>query len=62
MRNLHHDSNHKSLSRERERDLDQPLLSITDHLSNNYTINFWKRYFTENCTSVNIENFYEAIY
>lgn len=40
---------------------DENLLSINDHLTNPQTLNFWKRYFSEYCTQVTVENFYEAV-
>ncbi|CDW72779.1 UNKNOWN [Stylonychia lemnae] len=40
---------------------EESILNIKDHLTNQQTLNFWKRYFTENCMNVNVENFYEAV-
>lgn len=40
---------------------DDNILSIKDHLTNPSTLNFWKRYFTEQCLTVTVENFFEAL-
>lgn len=44
-----------------EAEHDDNILSIKDHLTNPSTLNFWRRYFTEFCMNVTVENFYEAI-
>lgn len=49
-------------SKDRNNEISTQILSVTDHLSNPETLDFWNRYFADyECTTVTNEHFCDAI-